>query len=103
MQLTDSPYGFGQSCFPRLEINRVYCCDPTNGKQLFLPVPPDRPFSDPPTEDDVNTDFELNVDNTFGGQGDKTNDDPSNAAFQFVVLEPPKELQHSLGKRDGPH
>ncbi|KAI4634170.1 uncharacterized protein J4E87_001340 [Alternaria ethzedia] len=103
VQLTDSPYGFGQSCFPRLERNRVYCCDPTDGKQLFLPVPLDRLFSDPPTGDDVDTDFELNVDDTFGGQGDKTDDDPSNAAFQFVVLASPKELQHSLDKRDGSH
>ncbi|RYN32093.1 hypothetical protein AA0112_g6268 [Alternaria arborescens] len=103
VQLTDSPYGFGQSCFPRLERNRVYCCDPTDGKQLFLPVPLDRLFSEPPTGDDVDTDFELNVDDTFGGQGDKTDDDPSNAAFQFVVLASPKELQHSLDKRDGSH
>ncbi|CBX95390.1 similar to Glycosyl hydrolases family 18 protein [Plenodomus lingam JN3] len=103
VQLTDSPYGFGQSCFPRVERTRVYCCDPTDGKELFLPVPLDRLFKDPPTGDDVDTDFELNVDDTFGGQSDRTDEDPSNAAFQFVVLASPEELQHSLDKRDGSH
>ncbi|KAF7510841.1 hypothetical protein GJ744_005941 [Endocarpon pusillum] len=103
VQLTDSPYGFGESCFPRLERTRVYCCDPTDGKQLFLPVPLDRLFKDPPTGDNVDTDFTLEVDDTFGGQGEKTDKDPSNAAFQFVVLASPEELQHSLDKRDGSH
>ncbi|KAI0572128.1 Glycosyl hydrolases family 18 protein [Pyrenophora tritici-repentis] len=103
VQLTDSPYGAGQSCFPRMERSRVYCCDPTDGKQLFLPVPLDRLFSDPPTGKDVETDFTLEVDDTFGGQGDKTDNEPGNAAFQFVVLASPEELQHSLDKRDGSH
>ncbi|KAF2856398.1 glycoside hydrolase family 18 protein [Plenodomus tracheiphilus IPT5] len=101
VQLTD--YGAGQSCFPRMERSRVYCCDPTDGKQLFLPVPLDRLFKDPPTDEDVETDFTLEVDDTFGGQGGKTDNDPGNAAFQFVVLASPEELQHSLDKRDGSH
>ncbi len=42
VQLTDSAYGFGESCFPRLERVRVFCCDPTGGKSNFLPVPLDR-------------------------------------------------------------
>jgi len=103
VQLTDSPYGAGQSCFPRMERTRVFCCDPTEGKHLFLPVPLDRLFKDPPTGDDVHSDFTLEVDNTFGGQGGKTDDDPGNAAFQFVVLASPEELQQSLDKRDGSH
>lgn len=103
VQLTDSPYGFGDSCFPRVERTRVFCCDPTDGKQLFLPVPLNRLFSDPPKGDNVDTDFSLKIDDSFGGQGDKTDDSPSNAAFQFVVLASPEELQHSLDKRDGSH
>jgi chitinase len=103
VQLTDSPYGGGGSCFPRMERSRVYCCDPADGKQLFLPVPLDRLFSDPPTGSDVHSDFTLEVDDTFGGQGGKTDNDPGNAAFQFVVLASPEELQHSLDKRDGSH
>ncbi|KAF2003755.1 glycoside hydrolase family 18 protein [Amniculicola lignicola CBS 123094] len=103
VQLTDSPYGFGESCFPRMERTRVYCCEPANGEKLFLPVPLDRLFKDPPKGDNVDTDFKLHVDPEFGSNTKHTDNDPGNAAFQFVVLASPEELQHSLDKRDGSH
>lgn len=43
------------------------------------------------------------MDPEFGSNTKHTNNDPSNAAFQFVVLASPEELQHSLDKRDGSH
>ena len=103
VQLTDSPYGLGQSCFPRLERTRVYCCDPTGGKSPFLPVPLERLFPQPPQGDNVDNDYELNVDDTFGSGKVKTAEKPSDASFQFVVLSSPEELQISLDKRDGSH
>jgi chitinase len=103
VQLTDSPYGLGESCFPRLERSRVFCCDPAHGKSPFLPVPLNRLFKDPPTSDNVDTDFTLKLDDTFGSGKAKTGEDPSDAAFQFVVLASPEELQTSLDKRDGSH
>ncbi|CAG8971988.1 hypothetical protein HYALB_00003326 [Hymenoscyphus albidus] len=105
IQLTDSPYGLGQSCFPRMERSRVHCCDPTGGKSPFLPVPLENLFPSPPTGDDIDTDFDLNVDDTFGdGAGhEHTSEEPGDASFQFVVLSSPEELQVSLDKRDGSH
>jgi chitinase len=103
VQLTDSPYGLGESCFPRLGRSRVFCRDPAHGKSPFLPVPLNRLFKDPPTGDNVDTDFTLKLDDTFGSGKAKTGEDPSDAAFQFVVLASPKELQTSLDKRDGSH
>ena len=103
VQLTDSPYGLGQSCFPRLERSRVFCCDPTDGKSPFLPVPLERLFPEPPTGDNIDNEFDLNVDETFGSGDAKVSDEPNDAAFQFVVLSSPEELQVSLDKRDGSH
>lgn len=95
VQLTDSPYGEGEDCFPRVERTRVFCCDPVNGASPFLPVELDRLFPDPPSGDDVDTDHELNTDDE--------SDDPDETAFSFVVLTSPEELQVSLDKRDGSH
>ncbi|KAI1776334.1 family 18 glycosyl hydrolase [Hypoxylon cercidicola] len=105
VQLTTNRYGFGESCSPRLERARVFCCDPPDGETLFLPVPLEDLFPNPPTGDDVDTDFDLNIDNTWGdGQPDTgTDDDPDEAAFQFYVLAAPDEIQTSLDKRDGSH
>lgn len=106
VQLTDSPYGLGDSCFPRLERTRVYCCDPTGGQPVFLPVPLENLFADPPTGDNVDTDFQLEIDDTWGTGTSKTNEDgsdPGDAAFNFVVLASPEDLQVSLDKRDGSH
>ena len=95
VQLTDSPYGEGEDCFPRVERTRVYCCDPVNGASPFLPVDLDKLFPNPPTGDDVDTDHELNTDDD--------SDDPDETAFSFVVMTSPEELQVSLDKRDGSH
>ncbi|GKT48622.1 chitotriosidase-1 [Colletotrichum spaethianum] len=95
VQITDSPYGEGEDCFPRVERTRVYCCDPVNGASPFLPVDLDKLFPSPPTGDSVDTDHELNTDDD--------SDDPDETAFSFVVMTSPEELQVSLDKRDGSH
>ena len=95
VQLTDSPYGLGEDCFPQVSRTRVFCCDPVNGASPVLPVPLENLFPDPPTGDDVDTDHELNTDDT--------SDDPDKTAFSFVVLTSPEDLQVSLDKRDGSH
>lgn len=84
---------------------RVFCCDPPSGETLFLPVPLGDLFPDPPTGDDVKSDFDLNIDNTWGDGKADTNskDDPNAASFQFYVLVSPTEIQTSLDKRDGSH
>lgn len=105
IQLANSVHGEGLSCFPFLDRARVFCCDPPEGSNLFLPVPLDDLLPNPPTGDDVKTRFDLNVDNTWGdGEADTdTDDDPDEAAFQFYVLASHKEIQVSLDKRDGSH
>lgn len=105
VQLTDSPYGLGMDCFPRMERVRVFCCDPADGKSPFLPVPLSKLFPNPPQGDNVDTSHELLTDDTWGtGKSRNGNDDePNDAAFSFVVLTSPEELQVSLDKRDGSH
>lgn len=105
VQLATNRYGLGESCSPRLERSRVFCCDPPDGESLFLPVPLEDLFKTPPTGDDVDTDFDLKIDNTWGdGEEDTdTDDDPDEASFQFHVLASPDEIQITLDKRDGSH
>lgn len=104
VQLTQSDYGLGESCAPRLERTRVFCCDPSDGESPFLPVPLDYLFPHPPTGDDVDTDFDIKVDNTWGdGHADTSDDEPNDSTFGFVVMASPEELQTSLDKRDGSH
>ena len=105
VQLTDSPYGLGYDCHPRVERVRVFCCDPAHGKSPFLPVPLKNLFPNPPTGDDVEVSHELMTDDTWGsGTSKNGNDDDANdSAFSFVVLTSPDELQVSLDKRDGSH
>lgn len=104
VQLATSAYGLGESCAPRLERDRVFCCDSSKGHRPFLPVPLDRLFPHPPEGDDVDTDFDLKVDNTWGdGHADTADDEPDDASFGFVVITSPEELQVSLDKRDGSH
>ena len=104
VQLATDAYGLGQSCAPRFERQRVFCCDPAkDGEQLFPPVPLDHLFPHPPSGDGVDTDFELQVDNTWGTGSAQTGDtDPNDASFAFVILTSPEELQISLDKRDSP-
>ncbi|KAK3390167.1 glycosyl hydrolases family 18 protein-like protein [Podospora didyma] len=105
VQLTQSDFGGGQSCRPRIERQRVFCCDPVKGAPAFSPVSLDKLFPHPPTGNSVETDFELKTDDTWGtGSSKNGNDeDPNDASFSFVVLTSPDELQVSLDKRDGSH
>ncbi|KAI0203159.1 carbohydrate-binding module family 18 [Astrocystis sublimbata] len=83
---------------------RSFCCDPAGGQNPFLPVSLDKLFKDPPTGDDVDSDYDLETDDTWGtGKAKSKDDEPSDSAFQFVVLASPEELQVSLDKRDGSH
>ena len=104
VQLATNAYGRGESCWPRFERDRVFCCDPSDDKSPFLPVPLDHLFPHPPTGDNVDSDFKLEVDNTWGtGKADTGDKEPNDSSFGFVVLTSPEELQTSLDKRDGSH
>ncbi|KAI0108999.1 carbohydrate-binding module family 18 [Nemania sp. FL0031] len=104
VQLSTNAYGGGEDCGIRLERSRVFCCDPAKGASPFLPVSLDKLFKDPPTGDDIDTDYELETDDTWGtGKAKVDDDEPSDAAFQFVVMASPDEIQTSLDKRDGSH
>lgn len=104
VQLTDSKYGAGESCFPRMERTRVFCCDPADGASLFPPVPLRYLFPDTPGEDDE-VQFDVKIDNTWGdGVADTPQaEDPDRATFGFWVMTSPEEIQVSLDKRDGSH
>jgi chitinase len=91
-QLTDSYFGGGQ-----LSRVRTFCCEPAKDP-LFLPVPLGNLFETPPEGDSVDTDFTLETDEDSDSQHN-----PNDAAFQFVVLASPEELQVTLDKRDGSH
>ncbi|KAM7196715.1 putative glycosyl hydrolases family 18 protein [Naviculisporaceae sp. PSN 640] len=105
VQLTQSRFGEGKSCSPRLERQRVFCCDPVKGKPAFSPVSLDKLFPNPPTGGNVETEFDLQTDDTWGTGSSKNgnDDDPNESSFSFVVLTSPDELQVSLDKRDGSH
>lgn len=96
-QLTDSYFGGGETCGGQLSRVRTFCCEPSEDP-LFLPVPLENLFQHPPSGDSVDTDFTLETDKESDSQ-----QDPNDAAFQFVVLASPEELQVSLDKRDGSH
>ncbi|KAG8160926.1 hypothetical protein KVR01_009190 [Diaporthe batatas] len=101
--LTVQDEGEGDDC-GILKRKRSFCCDPKDGESPFLPVPLEYLFPEPPKSDNVDTDFELKVDPTYGGTNDVPfNEDPKNSPFGFVVLASPEELQVSLDKRDGSH
>lgn len=104
VQLTQSNSGQGQSCSPRVERTRVFCCDAADGESPFLPVPLDHLFPNPPKGDDVDIDFDIQVDSTWGvSRAGEQAEDPNKATFGFVVMTSPEELQISLDKRDGSH
>lgn len=105
VQLTWSRSGGGEHCGGRFDRTRIFCCAPPDGEELFLPVPLENLFPEPPEGDDVETQFDLKVDDSWGGaeSGDSDDDDPDEAAFQFYVLASPDEIQTSLDKRDGSH
>ncbi|KAJ1326789.1 chitinase [Microdochium nivale] len=97
VQITDSYFGGSDTCGIHLDRVRTFCCE-SDGEPLFLPVPLKNLFEHPP-DGGVDTDFTLETDKSSAGG----NDDPNDAAFQFVVLVSPEELQISLDKRDGSH
>ncbi|KAK2052280.1 glycoside hydrolase, partial [Colletotrichum caudatum] len=97
VQITDSYFGGSDNCGIHLSRVRTFCCE-SDGEPLFLPVDLKNLFEHPP-EGGSDTDFILETDKTSAG-GD---DDPNEAAFQFVVLVSPEALQVSLDKRDGSH
>ena len=103
--MSTNRYGLGQSCSPRLERERVFCCDPPDGEALFPPVSLDKLFKNPPTGDDIDLRFDLKVDNTWGDGEEDTpdEDDPDQAAVSFYIMVSPDEIQTSLNKRDGSH
>ncbi|KAK0736846.1 glycosyl hydrolases family 18-domain-containing protein [Apiosordaria backusii] len=101
VQLTDSYFGAGETCGWKIERVRVFCCEPAPGQRTFLPVPLANLFENPPSGDNLDTEFDLNVDKTSASGGHDEN--PNDAAFQFVVLTSPEEIQISLDKRDGSH
>lgn len=81
VQLAESAYGQGESCFPRLERTRAFCCDPANGKSLFLPVPLEYLFQHPPPKDTADVKVTLKVDPTWGTGTDKGSDEPNVRGF----------------------
>ncbi|MCJ1383203.1 hypothetical protein MMC17_006316 [Xylographa soralifera] len=104
VSLTTSYEGEGDDCGIHFERTRSFCCDPPNGKSPFLPVPLEDLFPHPPTGDNVDTEYNLKVDPTFGVSVSAAfSDDPEDGEFGFVVLESPEEIQVSLSKRDGSH
>ncbi|KAK3347619.1 glycosyl hydrolases family 18-domain-containing protein [Neurospora tetraspora] len=96
-QLTDSYFGGGETCGGQLSRVRTFCCEASEDP-LFLPVPLGNLFEHPPDGDSVDTDFSLETDKDSDSQ-----QTPNEAAFQFVVLASPEELQVSVDKRDGSH
>ncbi|PLN83775.1 glycosyl hydrolases family 18-domain-containing protein [Aspergillus taichungensis] len=102
VELTLSPYGEGEDCFPTAR-QRAFCCTPQSGETPFLPVPLEYLFPNPPLDDSSDPDFNLQIDDTWG-TGDTQVDDedePDDAAFGFVVITAPDEVHVSLDKRDG--
>ncbi|KAJ8120265.1 hypothetical protein ONZ43_g2982 [Nemania bipapillata] len=96
--------GEGTSCGIHIGRERSFCCDPPDGESPFLPVPLDYLFPNPPKGDDVDTEFTLKMDPTYGGSiPTSSSDDPNDAEFGFVVLASPEEIQVSLDARDGSH
>ncbi|KAL4783534.1 hypothetical protein BJX76DRAFT_368377 [Aspergillus varians] len=101
VELTLSPYGEGEDCFPTVR-QRAFCCTPESGESLFLPVPLEYLFDEVPENAD-DPDFNLQVDDTWGtgdSQSD-SEDEPDDAAFGFVVITAPDQVHVSLDKRDG--
>ncbi|KAB2569030.1 Chitotriosidase-1 [Lasiodiplodia theobromae] len=83
---------------------RVTDCGIEWYEEVFLPVPLDYLFPDPPPADEADSEFTLKLDSA--NNKDKSaayNDDPDNGAFGFVVLTSPEEVQITLDKRDGSH
>ncbi|KAI0543166.1 carbohydrate-binding module family 18 [Xylaria digitata] len=104
IQLAESYDGGGEDCGWQLSRQRVFCCTPSDNKSPFLPVPLEYLFKNPPTGDNVDTKFKLEVDDTFGGRVTSgSSEDPNDASFGFVIMASPEAIQTSLDRRDGSH
>ncbi|KAI0971243.1 carbohydrate-binding module family 18 [Xylaria arbuscula] len=104
IQLAESWDGGGKDCGWQATRQRVFCCTPSDSKSPFLPVPLEYLFKNPPTGDNIDTKFKLDVDNTFGGHVSSDNsDEPNGASFGFVIIASPETIQTSLDRRDGSH
>lgn len=88
VQLAESAYGLGLSCFPRLERTRAFCCDPADGKSLFMPVPLEYLFKDPPPKDTADIDVKLQTDPTWGTGTDKGSDEPNVRRLSSLFFSP---------------
>lgn len=64
VQLATSSWGESRSCL--FDRKQAFCCQPSDARPLFLPVPLDHLFPNPPTGDGVTTDFTLELDDTWG-------------------------------------
>ncbi|KAF2261303.1 hypothetical protein CC78DRAFT_535764 [Lojkania enalia] len=104
VQLSTSYNGEGSDC-GIWNRQRAFCCKPRDGRPLFLPVPLDRLFKDPPQGDNIHSDFGLELEDTWGQGSDQTpnSDDENSSTFLFYVLASPEEIQVSLDRRDGSH
>lgn len=102
--LTTSHGGEGHDCGWASKRERTYCCDPPKGESPFLPVPLEYLFPNPPNEEEAESDYQLKVDNTWGGAEDLPfAETPEQSAFGFIIMTSPDELQTTLDKRDGSH
>ncbi|KAI0818343.1 carbohydrate-binding module family 18 [Xylaria sp. FL0064] len=104
VQIAESYDGDGKTCGFQWSRKRVFCCKPSDSGSLFSPVPLEYLFKNPPTGDDVDTKYTLDVDNTFGGRvTSDSSEDPNDASFGFVIMASPEAIQTSLDRRDGSH
>ncbi|EEA26608.1 hypothetical protein PMAA_076690 [Talaromyces marneffei ATCC 18224] len=101
VELTTSYFGEGETCAPMYERQRAFCCTPASGRSLFLPVPLEYLFPNPPSSNIADPVFNLEVDDTWGTGNAEGEDEPNNASFGFVVITAPDEVSVSLDKRDG--
>ncbi|OBT47403.1 hypothetical protein VE00_02156 [Pseudogymnoascus sp. WSF 3629] len=74
-QLTDSYFGGGETCGGQSSRVRTFCYEPSED-HLFLPIPLENLFQNPPDSDSVDTDFSLETD-----KDSDTKQNPNDAAF----------------------
>ncbi|GJC88494.1 hypothetical protein ColLi_11332 [Colletotrichum liriopes] len=79
--------------------NRIFCCDPPSGSNLFLPVPLKDLFPAPPVGDDIKASSHIKTDDTWGGAHTGNDEDDSIKS----AMASPTEIHISVDKRDGSH
>ncbi|KAE8553815.1 hypothetical protein EYB25_002353 [Talaromyces marneffei] len=80
VELTTSYFGEGETCAPMYERQRAFCCTPASGQSLFLPVPLEYLFPNPPSSNIADPVFNLEVDDTWG-TGNAEGEDERTTAF----------------------